>query len=457
MTLARRIGFRRIVCTTVSAVLLCGAAPAQSAGRPAQIYDTEIENTIRLFATPVLREAGLEPAAVRIHLVRADALNAFVARGQRLFLTTGLLMAAEHPGQLIGVLAHETGHLAGGHLARLDTMLRDASTPALLSNLLAAAVGVLSGNPAAAVAVAGGAQQAINRNLLAFSRSQERSADRAALAYLNATGQSAKGLSEFLEKLDAEQTLVISRREQRELSYDVTHPLTPDRIAYVRNQVARSRYSDRPPPEEYNRLHDRMRAKLKAFLNPPARTLKEFRKADRDVPSRYARAIARYRKGDIERAIALIDGLIADYPRDPYFQELKGQVLFENGRIAEALPPLEAAVRELPGAPLLRVALAHAQIEINRPALLRDAVANLQWAIRADRAIPLAWRLAATAHGRNGDLGRSALASAEYNLLVGRRADAKRMAERAQGILKRGSPGWLRAADVINAAEPRRR
>lgn len=455
--MAKRIGYVGILCASALAALLAREPAAIAAKRQPQIFDTEIESTIRLYATPVLRAAGLDPEAVRIHLIRATALNAFVSRGQRLFVTTGLLAASEHPGQLIGVLAHETGHIAGGHLARIDAMLRDATTPALLSYLLGAALGVLSGDPAAVPAVIGGGQHVIRRNLLSFSRSHERSADRAAVSYLEATKQSALGLLEFIEILDSQQALIISRSQQQELSYDVTHPLTTDRIAYLRAYVARSKYTNKPVPERLLRLHQRIRAKLKAFLDPPSRTLRQYKEDDLGVPARYARAVAHYRRGDIDVALSLIDGLIAEHPKDPYFHELKGQILFENGRIAEALAPNEVAVRQLPDAPLLRIGLAHAQIELNRKDLLAPAITNLERALRVNRTMPLAWRLAATAYGRNGQLGRSALASAEYSLLVGRLKDADRMARRAQATLKRGSPGWLRAGDVIIAAEPKHR
>jgi predicted Zn-dependent protease len=422
-----------------------------------QIFDTEIENTIRLYATPVLSAAGLETDAVAIHIVNSPALNAFVSRGQRLFVTTGLLKGTENAGQLIGVLAHETGHIAGGHLARLDTLLRDSAGPAMLSSIVAVAVAVLSKQPGAAAAVSGGAQHALRRNVLSFARTHERSADRAALAYLDATRQSSRGLLEFLEILDADQALIISRSQQQQISYDVTHPLTRDRIEFIRAHVARSPYSDNKLPPAFVTAHKRMVAKLKGYLNHPGRTLRDYPPSDVSVPARYARTVAHYRHGDISKSIPLIDGLIAEAPDDPYFQELKGEILFKSGRIEEALQPLGRAVRTLPNAPLLRIGLAHAQIELNRPDILAAAVGNLEMALRVKKTMPIAWRLAATAYGRQNRLGRSALASAEYNLLVGRLKDAKLMAGRAQGILKRGSPGWVRAGDVINAVDRRKR
>ncbi len=298
---------------------------------------------------------------------------------------------------------------------------------------------------------------ALRRNVLSFARTHERSADRAALAYLDATGQSSRGMLEFLEILDADQALIISRGRQQEISYDVTHPLTRDRIEFIRAHVEKSPYSNRKLAPSFVRAHKRMVAKLKGYLNHPGRTLRDYPRSDISVPARYARTVAHYRHGDISKAIPLINGLIADAPGDPYFQELKGEILFKSGRIQEALQPLEQAVRTLPNAPLLRIGLAHAQIELNRADLLAPAVRNLEMALRVKRTMPIAWRLAATAYGRQRRLGRSALASAEYNLLIGRTKDARRMAGRAQGILKRGSPGWLRAGDVINAVDRRKR
>jgi predicted Zn-dependent protease len=432
-----------------------GAVPAGA--RAGQIYDTEIEDTIRAYATPVLRAAGIEPEAVRIHLIGSPVLNAFVARGQRIFVTTGLLMTAEHPGQVIGVLAHETGHIAGGHLARLEGAMRDAEIPALLSQLFAAAAGVLARSPEAAVALGTGGDQIVRRSLLQFSRTQESSADRAGLEYLATTHQSARGLLEFLEVLEDQQVLTVSRAQQEQISYEMTHPLTRDRILYMREQVEKSPYSDVPVPPELMRRHVRMVAKLRGFMDPPAQTLRRYPETDTSFPARYARAIAHYRIPDTAKALSLVDALISESPKDPYLLELKAQILFESGQVKESIPPLESAVQVLPNAPLIRVALAHAQVEGNEPATLKAAVDNLQRALAIDQSIPLAWQLAASAYGRTGEMGLSALASAEYSYLIGKRDDARQMAERAQRQLKNGSPGWLRAEDILEATRRKER
>ncbi len=438
-----------LVFATAIIILTGGVIPAAeplAAPGPGLIRDAEIENTIRVYATPLLNAADLDAEAVRFHIVRSPKLNAFVAGGQRMFLTTGLLLRSGDPGEVIGVMAHEIGHIAGGHLARLQSSVRDATTRVLIAQLLGVAVGVLSGNPGAGMAVGAGGLQIAERSLLKFSRTQERSADQAGARYLEQTGQSARGLSKFLGYLSQQELLHSSRQDR----YLLTHPLTRDRILFIQNHVKQSRFSDRPAPRNLVRMHQRMRAKLAGFLNPPAITLSRFKADDRSIEARYARAIAYYRIPDLANAISGIDGLIADEPRNPYFRELKGQMLFENGRLDRALPEYEAAVRLKPDSPLLRVGLAHVQIELNRADLLNRTLGHLKQALRSDPDDGRAWRLAATAYGRNGQLGMSSLSLAEYSLRVGRKRDARGQAARAVRLLKKGSPAWQRSQDIIS-------
>lgn len=447
--------------TAAAALLIAGSAgfvltvTAPTAVRAGQIYDAEIENTIREYGNPIFQAAGLDPMAVRLHIVNSPALNAFVARGQRIFFTTELLMRAEAPDQVIGVLAHETGHIAGGHLARLEGALRDAQTPSIIANILAAAVGVLAQSPGAGVGTAAAGQQAIQRTLLRYTRGQEQSADRAAVRYLETTQQSARGLLEFMRILDDNTALTISRRRQQELSYDLTHPLTRDRIAYMRNHVEQSQYSNKPIPPRLIEAHKRMVAKLHGFLKPPALTLRKYPASDRSIAARYARAVAYFKQSNLKLSLPEINSLIAEEPNNPYFHELKGQILFESGRIADSLAPAQRAAELAPNEPLIRTGLAHVQIELNQPAMLERAGRNLEAAVRTRNDFPPTWRLLATVRGRAGDLGESALASAEYNLLIGRLGDARGMADRAKRLLKTGTPGWLRAEDILQVARAR--
>ena len=419
------------VIAIVSLYMSLAPAPARAAG----IRDAEIEHTIRTYASPLLRAAGIEQRDFGLHIVNDSALNAFVARGQRIFLTTGLLMSSDRPAQVIGVLAHEMGHITGGHLARLDGALDDARNQALIGQLVGIAIGLLA------------------RDLLKYSRAQEQSADQVAVNLLDQTEISARGLLEFFELMQDQELLVRARQDD----YVVTHPLTRDRMSFIRNHVAKSRHSDNQLPTVLQAMHDRMVAKLKGFINPPARTLNEFKADDPSVMARYARAVAYYRDARLTEALPIISGLIAEAPDDPYFHELKGQVLFENGKLEEALPEYQKAVDLRPKQPLLRVGLAHVQLELNRDDLLPVALGHIKQALRYDNTMPLSWRLAATAYGRNGELGLSALALAEHNLLIGRHLDAEGQANKAVRLLSANSPGWLRAQDIAATAERARR
>lgn len=420
--------------------------PTHAAG----IRDAEIEHTIRSYASPLLRSAGINQQDLGLHIINDKALNAFVARGQRIFLTTGLLMSADNAEQVIGVLAHEIGHITGGHLARLDGALNDARNQALIGQIIGFALGLLAQDGGVAAAGTAAGTGVAVKNLLKYSRTQEQSADQVAINLLEQTRISAQGLLEFFEKLQDQELLVRSRQDP----YVVTHPLTGARIAFIRNHVEKkSKFSNAKLPARFAVMHGRMVAKLKGFINPPSRTLSEYKADDPSVNARYARAVAYYRDARLQKALPLVDSLIAEAPEDPYFHELKGQILFENGKLLDALPAYEKSVSLRPNQPLLRVGLAHVQLELNKPELIAAALANLQQAIRYDSSMPLSWRLAATAYGRSGKLGLSALALAEHNLLIGRLLDANGQAKRAMRLLKKNSPGWLRAQDIAGTSE----
>ncbi|MGE5475494.1 MAG: M48 family metalloprotease [Bacteroidales bacterium] len=441
---------RLFLLATLVLALAAPASPAsaQQTAKRSFIRDAEVENTIRAYATPLFQAAGLDPEAVRIHLLVDPSLNAFVAGGQNMFFHTGLLVRSERPSQLIGVIAHETGHIAGGHLIRIQDAVGSAQTEALMGMLLGAALGAASGRGDVGAAVMMGSQEVAMRNLMSFSRTQEGSADQAGLSFLESTGQSAKGLQEFFDILGDQELLVAARQDP----YVRTHPLTRDRVANVRDFVAKSRYSAVPDRPEFVEMHRRMRAKLFAFLEPPVRTYQRYKESDNSIEARYARAIASYRKPDMDTALPLIDGLLAERPRDPYFWELKGQMLFENGRGGEALEPYRKAVELLPSSALLRVGLAQVEVEQEDPSLLADAKAQLNKALQSEPDSHSAWRLLAIAHGRLGEEGMAAYAMAEQTLLEGKLTDAAYHAGKAERLLPRSGAVWLRIQDIKERA-----
>lgn len=426
------------------------AAPASAQGRPIPLVrDSEIEEIIRGWGAPIFAVAGLSAEGFKIHLVNERQLNAFVIGGQQMFINTGLLMRSDGPGQVIGVIAHETGHLAGGHVAKLHREFKNTRTGTILAFILGAAAGIAAQDGRVAAAVISAGQSIGQRSLFSFTRAHEQAADQFALNALEATGQSAKGLAEFLGVLESQEFLTGRRVDP----YVRTHPITGDRVNHVREHLKTSRYTDTPPDPRFVAEHKRMKAKLIGFLEHPLRVYQIYRAEDNSLESRYARAIAQHREANTEKSLALIDSLLKDHPKDPYFLELKGQVLFESGRPAEAIPPYTQAVRLRPGDPLFRTMLAAAQLETARPGLVQPALAHLKHSARIEPGVPRTWRLLATAHGKLGDKGMTMLSLAEESLLLAKPDQAAAQAKHAESLIKKGTPAWLRAKDIQREAE----
>jgi predicted Zn-dependent protease len=441
--------FIRLTNLSISLLVFVAAGFAEPvrAGQGSFIRDAEIESTIRAFATPLFEGAGLDASAINIHIINDRRLNAFVAGGRRLFLNTGLLIAADSPNQLIGVIAHETGHIAGGHLARTDDAIRNASTANILSYVLGAAAAV-AGAPNAGLALIIGGSAIGQSSFLKYSRAQEQSADQFATSILDDTGQSSRGLAEFLGLLEGQEVLVSSRQDP----YLRSHPLTRERISFVLNHAANSPFADAPTPDDQLVSFARMKAKLLGYLDP-IKALKLYPVSDTSLAARYARAFAYHRRVNLKRALGEVDDLLAEYPDDGFFHELKGQILFENGHIDEAVLSYVDAVSLLPDESLIRVGLAQALIETGDIQVFDSAIEHLESALRQDREQPGVHRLLSVAYGRTDRLGLSWLASAERAILTGRPKDAIGFAKRANKMLPVGSPGQLRAQDIEFVAE----
>jgi len=420
-----------------------------SAKRQSLILDTEIENILRAYAVPLFKIAGLKASEVKIYIVNDDTLNAFVAGGQKLFINSGLILRSDNANQIVGVIAHETGHIAGGHLSRTQDALSNASASSIAALILGGAAAVATGRGDIGAVVAAGGQGAAARNFLAYSRTQEGAADHAALGFLDKTGQSAKGFLAFMNKLGDQELLSTAQQDP----YVRSHPLARERIDAVAHHVANSKFSASPGPAEFDRLYARMKAKLYAFIHPYTQTKRIYTDKDNSIPSRYARAVAEFRRPRLDAALTLINGLIRDLPGDPYFHELKGQMLFENGNALGAVKAYTKAAELLPDAPLIRRDLARAQLEANDPALLGAAISNLEIALSKGRQSARNWRFLAIAYGRSGDLPRSYLALGEEALNIGKPEVARFQAKRARGLFPHGSREWLQAEDILLAAD----
>lgn len=441
-----------VLAVVVASLSLTEPARAQGVSF---IRDAETETTIREIAAPLFAAAGLSPDAVKLTLVNDRSLNAFVSGGQRVFIHTGLLIRVEHVGQLMGVIAHETGHIAGGHLTRLPQEYERAAIVSMIESVLAMGAMIAGGmasnrsnrdpgyrDPNSG-RVMGGGQSAAARTFFAFTRSQESAADQAGVSYLESIQQSSRGLMEFMEVLSGQELQSSARQDP----YMRTHPLTSERIEFLRNQVQRSRFSDVPPPADANAKFHRIQAKLVGYLEAPYIVTQRYPASDTSIDANYARTLSAYRALDFTKAQTLLDGLLTRSPEDPYFNELKGQILFETGKGAQALPYYEKAVRYT-GNALLKIDLAQVRIESNDKAQLKIAQRELEEAALVERDSSKLWRLLAIAYGRDEQLGQAAMASAEQALLEGRNRDARDQAKRAQRLLPVGSTGYIRAQDI---------
>lgn len=437
-----------------------GLSAANAQGRGMSVVrDAEIEALMRDYARPVLQAAGISSGSGQITLINDSSFNAFVASGQRIFLNVGAITQSETPNELIGVIAHEAGHIAGGHLVRLRQQVEQAQTMAIVGMLLGAgamagaAAGGVSGGEVAQMgqAVMSGTSSALGRSLLAYQRGEEMAADRAAINYLNATGQSAAGMLRTFERF-ANESMFLSRGADR---YSMSHPMPRERIAALEELARSSPHFGTTDSAALQQRHDLARAKIAGFLENAQTVAQRYR--DNSLPARYARAISAFRFGDPSGAVAQIDALLREQPNNPYFWELKGQALTEMGRPAEAVQPLRQAVSLAPNAGLIRVALGHALVASQNPASLDEAISQLERGVQSEPESANGFRHLARAHALKGDIGRAELATARGHFVDGRVNDARQHAARAQAQLPQGSPGWLQADDILAQRPPRNR
>ena len=442
-TRMRKNSLKKIGLSIMAALsALTMSVPAQS---QTLLRDTEIEDWIRDYSDPIFRAAKLDPESIEILLIGDQTPNAF-AGGRIMGIFTGLITTADTPNQVEGVIAHEAGHMAGGHGPRRAEAYARASRPILLSLVLAAGA-IAAGAPEAGIGLLGLGQQIGTVNALAYTRGQEASADQAAISYLNSVGHSSRGLVEFFGKLRNTQVL----RSRRINPYYQTHPLAGVRMAALTERVEASEYKtvqDSAADIARMRL---IQAKIKGFLQQPRFTLREYPLTDQSAPARYARAVAFYRGTDLPRALKEIDSLLDEYPTNPFFQELKGQMLFEFGQSIEAIEPHRRSVELAPTSALLRVNLGRALLGTETDSNMREAVDVLKSALVLEPDNSFGWFELARAYGYLNEEAYAMLATAESRYHSGAKPDAAQFARRAIREFERGSPEWHQAQDIIVA------
>jgi predicted Zn-dependent protease len=436
-------------------VAMCFAVAAQPAQAQSILRDAETETLLRDISKPLIQASGLRPEDVQVVLVNDDSINAFVAGGQIVYLHSGLITRAANANEVQGVIAHELGHITGGHVIRMGEGVRAATGISILSLLLGAAAMAAGGGEAGAAIMAMGQRAAIGK-FLAFSRTQEASADQAGATFLRQAGVSGRGSLAFFERLQNQEFRLNIPQED---SYERTHPLNRERLAVLEPMYKADPAWDRPTPPELEERFQRVRAKLIGFVDDPRRTLQRYPERDRSMPARIARAYAWHKNSHPERAIAEIDSLLAERPTDPFFLELRGQILLETGRPREALESLRQSVARAPDQPLISAMLGHALISTEDAAHFQEAKNVLRAAVNRDNTNPFAWYQLGIVYDREGDQARAALATAERYNLIGQPALALANAEQAMLGIAVGTPDWLRAQDIamVSRSEIQRR
>lgn len=439
-------GLAAIAAAMIATPLFAAPAAAQTL-----IRDAEIERTLSRLADPIFEAAGVGPNAIDIFIVSDANLNAFVFGGRNMVFNTGLLARIERPEALMSVIAHETGHITGGHLTRRSVNAQNLQGPATVGLLLALIAGAAAGSPELAIAGAAGSQTAAQRSFLAYTRAEEASADQAGATYLERAGIDPTYALDVLRIFRGQEVFQAGNVDP----YALTHPLSAERIALLQDRAASTNARGGRVSDDLAYWHLRMRAKLSAFLNRPNRTLSQLEEAedpDSEI-NKMRRAIALHLLPDPPAALAAVDELIALRPEDPYYWELKGQIFFESGRAPEAIEPYRKAVSLAPDEPLIRGGLGRALLAADDVGNVDEALRELETASRAGAANPSILRDLALAYARSGDNARASLATAERYALQGASRDALIHANRALDQLPVGSPGWLRADDIRAVAE----
>ena len=433
---------RKLILVVLSLWLAASPALAQ---RLVVIRDAETEAMLRAVTAPLFRAAGLDRSLVRLIILQDRAINAFVTTGNRMVIHTGLITSVDGVGELAGVLAHETGHVAGTHIARMPDEYEKAMATALLG-MLVGGIAAASGAGSAAAGAAALGQTLAQRQFFAFTRAQENAADQAGLTYLDRAGWSAKGLASVFRRLSDQEMLPPDLQDP----YMRTHPLTRERISTVQENIERSRFSNAPMPAELEHRFQMVRAKLIAYTED-GRTAQRRFDGRTDAPAQYARAILAWRAGRLDEGLRGIDQLIAGDRNNPFLHELKGQMLFEAGRVRDAIPPYREAARLAPGEAQIRLAYGRALQDSNDQMLLRQAQQEIEASLGLERGNPLAWRQMGLIWTRLGNEGQASLALAEESRLRGDWQQARRAAARAEALLPLG-PARLQAQDIANEA-----
>jgi predicted Zn-dependent protease len=440
------------VAACLGAALLSATEPAfaQSVSGFA-LRDTETEEMLRSYETPLGRAAGLNPVP-KVWLVGENEINAFASYGddgENIFIFSGILLWLHSPNELIGVMAHETGHIAAGHLSRGQYGMQKAMIPMLLS-MVAGVAAMIAGAGEAGMAIMGIGQAYAMGQMAAFTRVQESTADQIAARLLLATHQSPMGMYTTFQRFADDE----ARSAYKLDKFAVDHPSGQDRVFDLNDAVEASPYREVQDSPQALHQFQMVQAKLAGFILPVKEALDRYPESDKSEPARYARTMIYLRAPRLQQALAEVNSLIAEEPANPYFYEVRGQIYMSMAKPGLAIPDYEKSVALRPNAPQLRLALATAQLATENPAMATNALANLKAALLVENSDATSWYEAAHAYSLLNNEPMANLATAEQWYNIGDMRRAVVFATRARGKLPQGTGDWERAQDIIGAATP---
>ena len=405
------------------------------------IRDTEIESVLKSYVQKIFKAADLPSQKANVVIVNDQDLNAFVAGGHTIFVHSGLITKAKNVDDLIFVLAHETGHIKGGHVLRGVEAYEKAQTTALISTILGGLVAV-AGRPDAGIAVMMGGNTSAEALYTSFRQTDESAADRIAVDIMNKTKYSMSGFLNTMKLIRIADRLT----PQSEFSYLRTHPMSQERMA------ALERFTQNPLPLTKDIRFELIKAKLIGFLYPPQQVF-DLYKNQNTLPAFYANAIAHYRNQNLKKSLDLLEGLIKTKPDFPYFYELKAQFLFETGHIDEAITYYKEALKHIQKAPLIRLSLAQALLQKEDKASARQAQKELEKILLTDQTIPFVWQLLATSYERTNQIALRDYAMAELYRAQGDYKNAANLAQKALKNLKKDTPQYQKAKDILDLSK----
>lgn len=445
-------GSHLLALTLLALIFLLPPLFGNSAKAAGIIRDSETENLIRDYSIPIFRAAGLSSQNIAIHIISDKNFNAFVVDGRNMFINMGAIMLSKTPNQIIGVMAHEAGHISGGHLSRLRAHASRAQTLDLMLKILGGALLVAGGAGGgqdlgkAGQGIFTGSSLQTARSINQYRQTEEYAADQAAFSYLTRTGQSAKGMIETFEYFSSQAIGSLKYSDP----YVLSHPLPRERINQLREKAERSPYYNKTDSPALLLRHNMVRAKLVAFTSQPGFVFNRYGNTDKSLPARYARSIATFRSTGLKDFLPQINQLISEQPNNPYFHELKGQFLLESGKSEAAIGPLETSIKLAPNNALIRIMLAQAMSQISSKKYTNAIINHLKIALVRESRSAIGYRLLATAYANKKQIAYAELASAQAYLYEGKIQLAQNQAKRAQLKLKKGSPQWIQADDILN-------